>query len=247
MAAASYRCCRGPPLKYWVRYNPSRHHCRFHYIVSYTLGGTLLCWPLLHKIWSLIHQSRRCCSAEWDFVNTFPPNTPALFLSHLLCHCTHCPAWPHPGGAYFFPVDHQWYTQMYPVCRTSPHSTHLFPRVVIRFIITPPPPSFRSILSLPLLPSHPPLSLSLTSPSLSSCFPTPSRPTVFSVCRNQGSQAPRSGRSVICIPTEGTLSLFRSGVRYYDSPSSAYPTGSKHEPSPQRWPWCPRWTSWLDP
>ena len=82
-------CCHGPPLKYRFQYGRSRHHCHSHYLVSDTLGRTILCWPLLHKRWSWSHRNCRFRFSEWDAVNVFLPNTPTLVLSCMWHHHTH--------------------------------------------------------------------------------------------------------------------------------------------------------------
>ena len=88
MASDSRRCCRIPPLKYRVQYNRSRHRFHLTYLAFNTLSGTLLCHNILCKIWSWIHQSRRCHYAEWDTVNFPPTNTPTLVLPRLYRHHT---------------------------------------------------------------------------------------------------------------------------------------------------------------
>ena len=88
MAATSHRCFHVPPLKYRVQYGQTRHRCRFRYPESNTLGGKLLCQPILYKIYSWSYQIRRCRFAEWDAINVFLPNTPALVLSRLYRHRT---------------------------------------------------------------------------------------------------------------------------------------------------------------
>ena len=72
---------------------------------------------------------------------------------------------------------------MYHICRTLPHTINLFPPVVVRFIITPPP--FLSLLIHPCLTLP---SLYLMAPSLSSCSPDPSHPPFSPACRNRGSR-----------------------------------------------------------
>ena len=88
MASDSRRCCRIPPLKYRVQYNRSRHRFHLTYLAFNTLSGTLLCHNILCKIWSWIHQSRRCHYTEWDTVNFPPTNTPTLVLPRLYRHHT---------------------------------------------------------------------------------------------------------------------------------------------------------------
>ena len=92
MAAARHRCCRGPPLKYRVRYSRSRQRHHFRYLASDTLGRTILCRPLFHKIWSSIHQSRRIRSSKCYAVNIFLPNTPTVAPPCVYHHHTNCHA-----------------------------------------------------------------------------------------------------------------------------------------------------------
>ena len=66
------RCCRGPALKYPVRYGRSRHRHRFRYLASDTPDGTLLRRPLLREKCSRSHRSRRRRSAELGRRQHFP-------------------------------------------------------------------------------------------------------------------------------------------------------------------------------
>ena len=85
VAAAS----RQPPLlphpaaeiPYPIRQAMHRH--RYRYPLSDTLGGPLLCWPLLCMRRIRSHQRRRCCLSKWDTANISLPIMPDLFIPHL--------------------------------------------------------------------------------------------------------------------------------------------------------------------
>ena len=88
----------------------------------------------------------------------------------------------------------------------SPHSLCVFPPVNTRFIIALPIPISPTPPPSPLLPFF-----SVMSPSLFSCTPDPSRPSIPPESRSRGSQAPRSVRSDICVTIRG-VSLVGSKI-----------------------------------
>ena len=127
MAEVSRCCCHGMPLKYHVQYSCSRQHHCFRYLNSDTLGGTLLCRPLLHDRWSWIHRIRCWCSDKWDAINIFSPNISVRVLLCMYYHHTHCRASLMPSSSATLTTIHFFLvTIVPPLWRISYHIRRVF-------------------------------------------------------------------------------------------------------------------------